>query len=568
MRSDINKIHDKDCGFSGCSEVSRNNVDKSKRYRPTSDIIKKGIERAPSRALMCALGVSDFSKPIVSVVNSWNEYVPGHIHLRKIGEEVKRGIRDAGGVPLEFDTIGICDGVPMGTPGMRYSLPSRDHIADSVEIMLGAQPPDGAVYITGCDKNIPGLLMGAARMDVPSIFVTAGPMKAGMHKGNKLDIISVFEAVGKVKAGKMDEDELEEIVTHACPGAGHCAGLFTASTMSCLTEVLGLSLTGCGTALAESEKKLKLAYESGKKVMDLIMGDTRPSDILTPDVFDNAIMVDMAIGGSTNSALHLPAIAAEVGIDLPVERFDEIAKVTPNICHIRPAGPYFMEDLENAGGIPAVLNRLESKLKDAGTVNGKSIIRIAKDSKVLDSEVIRSLDNPYAKEGGIAVLKGNLSSSSVIKQTAVEPEMMKHSGPAKVFYEEKSLLDAIGNGKISEGDVIVLPYQGVKGAPGMPEMLTPTSAIMGAGYKEVVLITDGRFSGGTRGPCIGHIEPEGYSGGLIGLVKDGDIIDIDIPNRKLDVRLSEGEINKRKKEMKAPYRGLTPFLKRYRDREQ
>ena len=531
-----------------------------------SDIIKKGIERAPSRSLMCALGIKDFNKPLIAVVNSWNEFVPGHIHLRKIGDQVKKGIKEAGGIPLEFDTIGICDGIPMGTGGMRYSLPSREHIADSVEIMLNAQPTDGAVFITGCDKNIPGLLMGAARLNIPSAFVTAGPMKSGRLKGEKLDVISVFEAVGKAKSGKITEKELEEVVTHACPGAGHCAGLFTASTMSCLTEVLGLSLTNCGTALAESEEKLKIAYQTGKRVMDLVKEDLKPSDILTKEAFDNAIMVDMAIGGSTNTVLHLPAVANELKIDISIKRFDEIARTVPNICNIRPAGPYFMEDFDKAGGIPAVLNRLKDKLKDAKTVNGKSIKQIAEESKVLDDEIIRPLDNPYHREGGIAVLKGNIANSSVIKQTEVSWDMLVHSGPAKVFYEEQDLMEAIGRKEINEGDVIVLPYQGPAGASGMPEMLTPTSAIVGAGYKKVVLLTDGRFSGGTRGPCIGHIEPEAYNNGPIAAIKDGDVVEIDIPNRKINVKLIDKEIKERLSKVKPPKRKMTPLLEAYREK--
>ncbi len=530
-----------------------------------SDIIKKGVERAPSRALMCAVGIDDFNKPLIAVVNSWNEFVPGHIHLRKLGDEVKKGIREAGGIPLEFDTIGICDGIPMGTSSMRYSLPSREHIADSVEIMLNGQPTDGAVFITGCDKNIPGLLMGAARLNIPSVFVTAGPMKSGRLNNKKLDIISVFEAVGNVKAGSMNEKELEEVVKNACPGAGHCAGLFTASTMSCLTEVLGLSLRGCGTSMAESMEKLKIARASGKRVLELVKEDIKPSQILTKAAFDNAMMVDMAIGGSTNSVLHLPAIAKELGIEISLDRFDAIARKVPNICNIRPAGPYFMEDLDAAGGIPAVLSRLKNKLKDSVTVNKKTIRQIANDSKVYDQNVIRPLDKPFHKEGGIAVLKGNVAESSVIKQTAVSEEMMVHSGPARVFYEEQELIDSIGKKEIKEGDVIVLPFQGIKGAPGMPEMLTPTAALVGAGYKKVALLTDGRFSGGTRGPCVGHIGPEAYVGGAIAAIKDGDIIEINIPERKLNVKLDDKEIEKRLSGVKAPKRKLTPLLRKVRE---
>ena len=390
-------------------------------------------------------------------------------------------------------------------------------------------------------------------------------MKAGVIGDKRYDVISDFEAVGAVKAGKkITEKELHDIECNSCPGAGSCAGLFTANSMACMTETLGLSLTGCATTLAVDEEKLKQAYDTGKRIVELVKEDIKPKDIVTKDSFYNAVVVDMAIGGSTNTVLHLPAIAKEYGIDLPLDLFDEIAKRTPNLCKIRPSGPYFMEDFDKAGGIPAVLNRLKENIKDAKTVNEKTIQEIANSSKVLDEEVIRSLDNPFYKEGGIAVLKGNLADSSVVKQTAVDKEVMVHSGPAKVFTTEEDLLKAIENNGISEGDVIVINFMGLKGAPGMPEMLTPTAAIMGAGYKKVVLLTDGRFSGGTRGPCIGHIEPEAYVGGAIGAIKDGDIIEMDIPNRKLNVRLTDDEIKERLRNIKPPERKMTPLLEKVR----
>ena len=409
------------------------------------------------------------------------------------------------------------------------------------------------------------MLMAAGRLDLPAIILTGGPMKSGHIDDKKLDVISVFEEVGKVKAGKANKEEMHLIECASCPGAGSCAGLFTANSMACMTETLGMSITGCATTLAIDPKKLEQAYETGKRAVELAKKNITPRKIMTESAFHNAVMVDMAIGGSTNTALHLPAIAKECGIDLPIELFDEIARKTPNICHIRPAGPYVMEDLQNAGGIPGVLNRLKDRLKSSLTVNGRDIIEIAKESKIKDDEIIRPLDNPFFKEGGIAVLKGNLAEASVIKQTAVEPEAMVLEGPARVFESEQDLMDAISKKKINEGDIIVIRYMGPAGAPGMPEMLTPTSAISGAGFKKVALLTDGRFSGGTRGPCVGHIEPEAFMGGALAAVREGDIIEVNIPERKLNVKISNEELLARLEEATAPERKMSPMLRRYRE---
>ncbi|MFH1127583.1 MAG: dihydroxy-acid dehydratase [archaeon] len=533
-----------------------------------SDTIKKGIERAPHRALLRADGLKDddFKKPFIAIANSYNTIIPGHIHLNALTQEVKRGIKDAGGVPFEYGVPGICDGIIMGHGGMRYSLASRETIADCIEFMTESHQFDGWVGVTNCDKITPAMLMAAARIDIPSIMLTGGPMDTGDLKGKGCDLVSAFEAVGQYSAGKLTEDELKSIEKNCCPGAGSCAGLFTANTMSCMTEALGMSLTGCATSLAISEKKKQLAYKTGKQIVELIKKDIKPSEIMTKDAFKNAITVDMAIGGSTNSALHLPSIAKELDIDLTLDTFDLISKTTPNICHIRPGGTYFMKDFENAGGIPAVLNRLKDRLKDSKTVNLKSIKQIAEESKVIDPEIIRPPGNPYHKEGGIAVLRGNIAKNgSVIKQSAVNEDMLIHTGPAVVFEDENTLMKAIMDKKIKEGDIIVIRYQGKAGAPGMPEMLSPTSAIMGAGYHKVALITDGRFSGGTRGPCIGHIEPEAYLGGEIAAIKDGDTIEIDIPNRTLNVLLTDDEIRQRMKKAIAPERELKPFLAKYRN---
>jgi len=534
-----------------------------------SDILKKNIETLPHRALLMSSGLKqeDFGpdKPFIGVANSYNDIIPGHIHLNELTLEVKRGIRDAGGVPMEWGVPGVCDGVAMYVE-MRLSLPSREHIADNIEIMVLSHSLDGWVGVTDCDKITPGMLMAAGRLNLPSIILTGGPMKANIVDGKKRHPIEGFGIVGQVKAGMMSEEEAEKLLPIMACGAGSCVGLYTANTMSVVTEVLGMSLTRCATTLAIDPLKREQAYESGKRIVGLVKADIKPKDIMTENALKNAIRVDMAMGGSTNATLHIPAIAKECGIDIDVDLFDKISRETPNLCSIIPAGTNEMADIDRAGGIPAVLNRLKDMIEDSPTVNGKIISSIAESGEVLDEGVIRTLKNAYHAVGGIAVLKGNIAHSGIVKQTAVEKEMAVHSGPAKIFYTEKDLLDAIESGNIAEGDVVVLPFQGPAGAPGMPEMLTPTDAIKGAGYKKVALITDGRFSGATTGPCIGHIEMEAYNGGAIGAIRDGDVIDIDIPNRKLNVKLSEQEIKKRLKVTKIPERKLTPLLESYREK--
>ena len=534
-----------------------------------SDILKKKIETLPHRALLMSAGLKeedfDLDKPFIGVANSYNNIIPGHIHLNELTQEVKRGVRDAGGVPLEWGVPGVCDGVAMFVE-MRLSLPSREHIADNIEIMALSHSLDGWVGVTNCDKITPGMLMAAARLDLPAIILTGGPMKANVVEGKKHHPIEGFGIVGQVKGGIMTEKEAGEMLPLLACGAGSCVGLYTANTMAIATEVLGMSLTKCATTLALDPLKKRQAYETGKRIVELVREDVKPGDIMTKNAFENAIRVDMAMGGSTNAVLHIPTIAREAGVDINVDMFDEIARETPNLCKIIPAGTHEMADVDRAGGVPAVLNRLKDMLKESPTVNRNTIREIAEEGEVLDDEVIRTLDNAHSSEGGIAVLKGNIAHSAIIKQTAVEKEMMVHSGPAKVFYTEKDLLDAIEAKKIAEGDVIVLPFQGPAGAPGMPEMLTPTDAIMGAGYKKVALITDGRFSGATTGPCIGHIEMEAYNGGVIGAIREGDIIEIDIPNRKLNVRLSDAEIKDRLKKIEVPERKLTPLLESYREK--
>ncbi len=529
-----------------------------------SDILKKGVETIPHRSLLRATGLNDedLKKPFIGVANSFNDIIPGHIHLRDLADEVKRGIRDAGGVPFEWGVPGICDGIAMHV-SMRHSLPSRDHIADNIELMVLSHSFDGWVGVTNCDKITPGMLMASARIDLPSIILTGGPMKAG-GKNGEMDLSTGFEAVGAMKRGLMDEDRALEIEKRSCPGPGSCAGLFTANSMACMTEALGMSLSGSATTLAVSEKKRREAYKTGVRSVALVMDGLRPSRIMTENAFKNAVAVDMAIGGSTNTTLHLSAIAKEAGFDLPLSLFDETSKKVPNICHISPSGKHHMEDLDRAGGIPAVLKVIKDHLVSSMTVEGSDIKDIARASDVQDTDVIRSLDSPFFPEGGLAVLKGSLADSSVVKQIAVDEEMLEHIGPAKVFNDERSVLDAIAKGRIEEGDVVVINFMGPAGAPGMPEMLSPTAAIMGAGLKKVALVTDGRFSGATRGACIGHVEPEAFNGGPIGLVHNGDIIEMDIPRRRLDILVPGDELTLRKKTMKVPDRELTPFLKRYR----
>jgi dihydroxy-acid dehydratase len=534
-----------------------------------SEILKKGAETLAHRALLLSSGVKpedlDKNKPFIGVANSYNDIIPGHIHLNDLTQEVKKGIRDAGGVPFEWGVPGVCDGIAMYVE-MRLSLPSREHIADNIEIMMLSHSLDGWVGVTNCDKITPGMLMAAGRLDIPAIILTGGPMTSNIDKdGKKCHPIQGFGLTGEVKSGKISlEDAEKKVRTCMACGAGSCVGLYTANTMACFTETVGMSLTGCAATPALDPLKKKQAYETGKRIVELAKKGIKPSSIMTKNAFENGIRVDMTMGGSTNAVLHIPAIARELGIDIDINDFDRIAKETPNICKIIPAGNYEMADLHKAGGIPAVLNRIEAKLKDSPTVNRKSIKEIAKEAKVLNDDVVRPLSNPYFKQGGIAVLTGNIAHSSVIKQTAVEENMMVHSGPAKVYTSESDLLKAIEDKEISEGDVVVLNFMGPCGAPGMPEMLTPTDAIKVAGYKKVALITDGRFSGGTSGPCVGHVEMEAYNGGAIAAIKDGDIIEIDIPNRKLNVKLSDAEIKKRLTEIKAPTRKMTPFLEAYR----
>ena len=532
-----------------------------------SDILKKGIETLPHRALLMSAGVKKedlaSGKPFIGIANSYNNLIPGHVHLNDLTAEVKRGIIDAGGIPFEWGVPGICDGIAMFVE-MRLSLPSREHVADNIELMTLSHSLDGWVGVTNCDKITPGMLMAAARLDLPAVILTGGPMKANVVEGQKHHPIEGFKMVGQVKAGKLAEEEAERMLSMMACGAGSCVGLYTANTMAVVTEVLGMSLTRCATTIAVDPLKKVQAYETGKKIVELVRKGIGARSIMTRQAFENAIMIDMAMGGSTNTVLHIPAIAKEADMDMTADLFDEISRRTPNLCSIIPAGTYEMADIDAAGGIPAVLNRLEQKIQDSPTVNGLSIREIASKGRALNDDVIRTPEHAYHVEGGIAVLKGNLASSSVIKQTAVQKEMLVHSGPAKVFFSERELINALPAKQISEGDVVVLPFQGPAGAPGMPEMLTPTDAIKGAGYQRVALVTDGRFSGATTGPCIGHVEPEAYNGGAIGIVRDGDRIDIDIPNRKLSVRITDDEIQSRREHMKIPERSLTPLLRSFR----
>ena len=535
-----------------------------------SDTIKKGFQRAPHRSLLRACGVTDeeMDRPFIGVANSFTDIVPGHIHLNTVAEAVKTGINNAGGVAFEFNTMAICDGIAMNHEGMRYSLASREIVADTVESVAMAHQFDGLVLIPTCDKIVPGMLMAAARLDIPSIVVTGGPMLPGEFKGKSVDLINVYEAVGAVSAGKMSEEDLLELEQCACPGPGSCAGLFTANTMACITEAIGMSLPYCATTHAVAGKKIRIARESGEQILNLIKNDITPSKIMTQSAFENAVAVDMALGGSSNTTLHVPAIANELsekGIIVDLNLFDEFSKKIPHITSISPSGVHSMLDLDKAGGIPGVLKVLETKLDmDVLTCTGGSLKENIKDAKVLDENVIRSLDNPIHPEGGIAVLKGNLApKGSVIKQGAVDPDMMKHEGPAKVYNSEEDCVESIFKGEINEGDVIVIRYEGPKGGPGMREMLNPTSAISGMEIKSVALITDGRFSGGTRGPCVGHVSPEAMADGPLAAVKNGDIIKIDIPNRILEFDVSEAEIKKRIKEAIKPDRNIKGCLARY-----
>ena len=538
-----------------------------------SDNIKKGLERAPHRSLLKAVGLTDeeMSLPFIGVVNSWNEIIPGHIHLDKLAEAVKAGIRMAGGVPFEFNTIGVCDGIAMGHTGMKNSLPSREIIADSIELMVEAHQFDGMVMIPTCDKIVPGHLMAAGRLDIPTIVVTGGPMMPGIVGDEPRDVISLFEAVGARQNGKITDRELKNLEDCSCCGAGSCAGLFTANTMACVTEALGMSLPGCGTAHAVDAKKVRIAKHSGMKILELVDKGITARSIITEKSLDNAIRIDMAIGGSTNTALHLPAIALKYGLTLPLIRFDEISKETPHLINLRPGGNRFLMDFERAGGVPAIQERLRSKLfMDTLTVTGKNIDENLKEYIIINpranKEIIASLDSPFHAEGGIAVLIGSLApDGSVIKQTAVNKKMLKHSGPARVFESEEQAMAAIMAKKIKSGDCLVIRYEGPKGGPGMREMLSPTAAIAGMGLIDsVALITDGRFSGGTRGPCIGHVSPEAAQGGPIAFVREGDTIEIDIPGGKLDLKISKEELERRRKSWKPPAPKVTKgYLARY-----
>jgi dihydroxy-acid dehydratase len=536
-----------------------------------SDLVLKGIERAPHRSLFKAMGYTDeeLSRPLIAIANSANEIIPGHIHLDKIVEAVKTGVRMAGGTPIEFGVIGVCDGIAMGHEGMKYSLASRELIADSIESMVLAHAFDGVVFVPNCDKIIPGMLMAAGRLNLPSIVISGGPMMAGNYNGNRVDLNSLFEGVGAVSAGKMSEAELRELEDVACPGCGSCSGMFTANTMNCMTEVLGMGLPGNGTIPATDAGRIRLAKTAGMRVMDLVKSDLRPRAIMTEEAFANAFTVDMAIGGSTNTVLHLPAIAHEVGIALDLNWINEISQKTPHLAYLRPGGIHHIQDLDEAGGIPAVMSVLSEKgLINTGvnTVAGKTVGENITGVRVKRPEVIHSLEKAYHDQGGLAILWGNLApAGAVVKQSAVAPEMMRHEGPARVFDSEDEAIQAIFGGKITPGDIVVIRYEGPKGGPGMREMLSPTSAIAGMGLdKEVALLTDGRFSGASRGASIGHISPEAMEGGPIALVQEGDRIKIDIPGKRVDLLVDESELARRKAAWRQPEpRIKTGYLGRY-----
>ena len=524
-----------------------------------SNLMKQGLEKYPHRSLLKAMGLTDreIDQPIIGVANSYNEFIPGHIHLDKITQAAKAGVRLAGGTPLEFGVIGVCDGLAMHHAGMKYSLPSRELIADSIEIMATAHPVDGLILVANCDKIIPGMLMAALRLNIPAILISGGPMLAGRFKDQAVDLITVFEGVGAVKAGKICEDDLKELAECACPGCGSCAGMFTANSMNCLSEALGLALPGNGTIPAVHAARFRLAKEAGMKIMELVTKQILPRDIATLTAFKNAMAVDMALGCSTNTVLHVPAIAREAGIDLPLDLFNEISVATPHLCSMSPGGIHHMEDLDAAGGVPAVMK----VLMDGGLLDGTPLTATASPVsdnlagvKVKNAAVIHPLDQPYHTQGGIAVLKGNLApDGGVVKQSAVDPQMLVNVGAARVFDAEEDATRAILDGKIKPGDIVVIRYEGPKGGPGMREMLTPTSSIAGMGLdKEVALLTDGRFSGGTRGAAIGHISPEAAEGGPIALVHEGDKIKIDIPGKTLTLLVDDAELARRRQTWQPP----------------
>jgi dihydroxy-acid dehydratase len=535
-----------------------------------SDIMKKGLERAPHRSLFKALGLTDkeIEQPMIGIANSANEVIPGHLHLHQLSEGVKAGIRMAGGTPLEFYTIGVCDGIIMGHEGMKYSLSSRELIADSIESMAMAYPFDGLVLIPNCDKIVPGMLMAAARLNIPTILISGGPMLAGEFQGKEIDLIKVFEYIGKVKIGEMTLDDLKEAEGCACPGVGSCSGMFTANSMNCLSEVLGMALPYNGTIPAVFADRIRLAKEAGMQIMEVVKKNLRPSKILTQKAFENAITVDMAFGGSTNTTLHLPAIAREAGIGISLKTFNQISEKTPHLCNMSPGGPHHLQDLHQAGGIPALMLELcRGGLIHQGalTVTGQSIGENINGKKIRNPEVIRPIERPYHPTGGLAVLFGNLApEGAVVKRSAVDDAMLKHQGPARVFNSEEDAIKVILDGKIKKGEVVVIRYEGPKGGPGMREMLAPTSAIVGIGRdRDVALLTDGRFSGGSRGAAIGHISPEAAEGGPIAAVQDGDQIEIDIPGKKLNLLVSDEELKRRLSQWKPPKKELKGYLKRY-----
>ena len=536
-----------------------------------SDSVTEGIQRAPHRSLFNALGFTEeeMRKPIIGVVSSFNEIVPGHMHLDKLTEAVKLGVAEAGGMPVVVPAIAVCDGIAMGHVGMKYSLVTRDLIADSTECLANAHAFDGMVMIPNCDKNVPGLLMAAARVNIPTIFVSGGPMLAGHIDGRKRSLSSIFEAVGEVTSGSMTDEKLREYEEKVCPSCGSCSGMYTANSMNCLTEAIGMALKGNGTIPAVWSARIRLAKHAGNQIMELVKKNIRPRDIMTKEAFMNAMAMDMALGCSTNTMLHLPAIAAEAGVDINMEVANEVSAHTPHLCHLAPAGPTYMEDLEEAGGIYAVMKELTKKNllnTDLITVSGKTVGENIEGAVNRNEEVIRPIDKPFLETGGIAVLKGNLAPDTcVVKQSAVVPEMMVHEGPARVFDCEEDAIEAILKAEIKAGDVVIIRYVGPKGGPGMPEMLSPTSAIQGMGLgASVALITDGRFSGASRGASIGHVSPEAAAGGPIALVKEGDIIAIDIPGRAINIKITDDELAKRKSEWKPREANITTgYLARY-----
>ncbi len=529
-----------------------------------SDIVKKGIDRVAHRALLKSLGVIDeeFGKPFIGIANSYSTIVPGHMYLDKITNAVKEGVYSAGGVPFEFGIIGICDGIAMGHRGMLFSLPSREIVADSIESMVEAHGFDGLVVVASCDKIVPGMLMAILRLNIPTIAVTGGPMLSERVKGEKVSIKDAFEAAGLYKSGKLSEAELKLYEDFCAPSCGSCQGLYTANTMQILTETLGLSLPYCSTSPCASSRKLRIAKMSGKWVVELVKSNVKPLDFVNEKSFENAVTMDMLIGGSTNTVLHLPAIAREAGVKLKIDKFDEISRRTPHVVLLDPASKDTVVDLDESGGVPMIVKKMKKYFSNEMTVSGKRLYEIAENAILRGRDIIMS-EKPYRKEGGIAILRGNLANSAVIKASAVREDMLRFEGNAKVFDGEENALKAILNNEISEGDIVVIRYMGPKGAPGMPEMLLPTAAISGMGLQRVALITDGRFSGATRGPCVGHVVPEAVEGGPIGLLRDGDVISIDVPARRLDVKLSQDELKDRREGWKPPKRELRGYLARY-----